>query len=158
LATAPIATEAKVAEIVMMAATAVITERSPYIVRTSFAVPQTIVPLADWAAANGIMKVVTVVSDYAPGIDIETNFKKQFEARGGRVVESLRVPLANPDFAPFLQRVAEAKPDALLAFVPAGVGPAFMRQFVERGLDKSGIRFIAEGSVTEDDILNQIGD
>jgi branched-chain amino acid transport system substrate-binding protein len=158
LATAPIATEAKVPEIVMMAATAVITERSPYIVRTSFAVPQTIVPLADWAAANGIKKVVTVVSDYAPGIDIETNFRKQFEARGGRVIEALRVPLANPDFAPFLQRVAEAKPDALLAFVPAGVGPAFMRQFVERGLDKSGIRFIAEGSVTEDDILNQIGD
>jgi branched-chain amino acid transport system substrate-binding protein len=33
-----------------------------------------------------------------------------------------------------------------------------MRQFVERGLDKSGIRFIAEGSLTEDDIVNQIGD
>ncbi len=74
------------------------------------------------------------------------------------MIESLRVPLANPDFAPFLQRVAEARPDALLGFVPAGVGPAFMRQFVERGLDKSGIKFIAEGSVTEDDIVNQIGD
>jgi branched-chain amino acid transport system substrate-binding protein len=158
LATAPIATEAKVPEIVMMAATAVITERSPYIVRTSFAVPQTIVPLADWAAAKGIKKVVTVVSDYAPGIDIETNFKREFEARGGKVIEALRVPLANPDFAPFLQRVTEARPDALLAFVPAGIGPAFMRQFVERGLDKSGIRFIAEGSVTEDDVVNQIGD
>jgi branched-chain amino acid transport system substrate-binding protein len=158
LATAPIATEAKIPEIVMMAATSIITERSPYIVRTSFSVPQTVVPLAEWAAANGIRKVVTVVSDFAPGIDVETTFKRRFEALGGRVVESLRVPLANPDFAPFLQRVAEARPDALLGFVPAGVGPAFMRQFVERGLDKSGIKFIAEGSVTEDDIVNQIGD
>jgi branched-chain amino acid transport system substrate-binding protein len=158
LATAPIATEAKVPQVVMMAATSVITERSPYIVRTSFSVPQTTVPLANWAAENGIRKVVTVVSDFAPGIDVETAFKRRFEALGGQVVASLRVPLANPDFAPFLQRVAEAKPDALLAFVPAGVGPAFMRQFVERGLDKSGIKFIAEGSVTEDDILNQIGD
>jgi branched-chain amino acid transport system substrate-binding protein len=158
LATAPIATEAKVPEIVMMAATSVITERSPYIVRTSFSVPQTVVPLAEWAVANGIRKVVTVVSDYAPGIDVETAFKRRFEALGGQVIESLRVPLANPDFAPFLQRVAEARPDALLGFVPAGVGPAFMRQFVERGLDKSGIKFIAEGSVTEDDIVNQIGD
>jgi branched-chain amino acid transport system substrate-binding protein len=158
LAVAPIATEAKVPEIVMMAATSVITERSPYIVRASFSVPQTILPLADWAVANGIKKVVTVVSDFAPGIDIETNFKRRFEALGGQVTASLRVPLANPDFAPFLQRVAEAKPDALLAFVPAGAGTAFMRQFVERGLDKSGIRFIAEGSVTEDDIVNQIGD
>jgi branched-chain amino acid transport system substrate-binding protein len=158
LATAPIATEAKIPQIVMMAATSVITERSPYIVRTSFSVPQTTVPLANWAAANGIKKVVTVVSDYAPGIDVETAFKQRFEAAGGQVIESLRVPLASPDFAPALQRVADAKPDALMAFVPAGVGPIFVRQFVERGLDKSGIKFIAEGSLTEDDIVNQIGD
>jgi len=158
LATAPIATEATIPQIVMMAATSVITERSPYIVRTSFSVPQTTVPLANWAAENGIKSIVSVVSDYAPGIDVETAFKQRFEANGGKVVASLRVPLANPDFSPFLQRVAEIKPDALLAFVPAGVGPAFMRQFVERGLDRSGIKFIAEGSVTEDDIVNQIGD
>jgi branched-chain amino acid transport system substrate-binding protein len=158
LATAPLATEAKIPQVVMMAATSVITERSPYIVRTSFSVPQTTVPLANWAAENGIKRVVTVVSDYAPGIDVETAFKQRFEAVGGQVIASLRVPLANPDFAPFLQRVVEAKPDALLGFVPAGIGPAFMRQFVERGLDKSGIRFIAEGSLTEDDIVNQIGD
>lgn len=158
LATAPVATEAKVPEIVMMAATSIITERSPYVVRTSFSVPQTVEPLAAWAARNGIKKVVTVVSDYAPGIDVETAFKRRFEADGGKVIESIRVPLANPDFAPFLQRVSEAKPDAILGFVPAGVGPIFMRQFVERGLDKSGIKFIAEGSLTEDDIINQIGD
>jgi len=158
LATAPVATEAKVPQVVMMAATSVITERSPYIVRTSFSVPQTTVPLATWAAENGIKTVVSVVSDYAPGIDVETAFKQRFEAVGGKVVAALRVPLANPDFAPFFQRVAEAKPNALLGFVPAGVGPAFMRQFVERGLDKSGIKFIAEGSLTEDDIVNQIGD
>jgi len=158
LATAPIATEAKVAQIVMMAATSVVTERSPYIVRTSFSVPQTTVPLANWAAQNGIRKVVSVVSDYAPGIDVETTFKQRFEAIGGQVVLSLRVPLASPDFAPFLQHVADIKPDALLGFVPAGFGPTFMRQFVERGLDKSGIKFIAEGSLTEDDIVNQIGD
>jgi branched-chain amino acid transport system substrate-binding protein len=122
LAVAPIATEAKIPEIVMMAATSVITERSPYIVRASFSVPQVILPLADWAVANGIKKVMTVVSDFAPGIDIETNFKRRFEALGGQVT-ALRVPLANPDFAPFLQRVAEAKPDALLVFVPAARGP-----------------------------------
>ena len=158
MATAPIATEAKIPEVVMMAATSVITERSPYIVRTSFSVPQTTVPLANWAAANGIKTVVTVVSDYAPGIDVETAFKQRFEAAGGKVIESLRVPLSSNDFAPALQRVADAKPDALMGFVPAGVGPIFIRQFVERGLDKSGIKFIAEGSLTEDDIVNQIGD
>src|SRR5882757_6317719 len=157
LATAPIATEAKIPQIVMMAATSVITERSPYIVRTSFSVPQTTVPLATWAAENGIKTVVTVVADYAPGIDVETAFKQRFEAAGGKVIESLRVPLASPDFAPALQRVTDAKPDAILGFVPAGLGPVFVRLFVERGLDKSGIKFIAEGSLTEDNIVNEIG-
>jgi branched-chain amino acid transport system substrate-binding protein len=121
-------------------------------------VPQTTVPLASWAAANGIKTVVTVVSDYAPGIDVETAFKRQFEAKGGKVLESLRVPLSSNDFAPALQRVADAKPDAIMVFVPAGIGPILIRQYVERGLDKSGIRFIAEGSLTEDDVVNNIGD
>ena len=158
MATAPIATEAKIPEVIMNAATSVITERSPYIVRVSFSVPQTVVPLATWASKNGIKKVITVVSDYAPGIDVETAFKNSFQAAGGTVVDSLRVPLSSNDFAPALQRVADAKPDAIMAFVPAGLGPIFIRQFVERGLDKSGMKFIAEGSVTEDDVVNQIGD
>lgn len=158
IATAAIANEAKIPQVVMLAATSVVTERSPYIVRTSFSVPQTVVPLADWAAANGIKTVVTLVSDYAPGVDVETAFKQRFEAKGGKVIESLRVPLSSNDFAPALQRVADGKPDALMAFVPAGVGTIFIRQMVERGLNKSGMKVIAEGSLTEDDIVNQIGD
>ena len=88
---------------------------------------------------------------------MEKAFSETFTKAGGQV-ENLRVPLANPDFSPFLQKVADAKPDALLAFVPSGVGAQFMKQFVERGLDKSGIRFLAEGSVTDDDLLNGLGD
>jgi len=157
LATAPLATQAKVPEVVMAAATSIITEQSPYIVRTSFTAAQVIVPLAQWTLKQGIKHVVTIVSDYAPGVDIEKAFSETF-ANGGGKVENVRVPLANPDFSPFLQKLADAKPDALLAFVPSGVGAQFMKQFVERGLDKSGIRFLAEGSVTDDDLLNGMGD
>jgi branched-chain amino acid transport system substrate-binding protein len=157
LATAPLATQGKVPEVVMAAATSMITEQSPYILRTSFTAAQVIVPLAEWAARNGIKHVVTIVSDYGPGVDVEKSFSETFAKAGGQV-ENLRVPLANPDFSPFLQKLADAKPDALLAFVPSGVGAQFMKQFVERGLDKSGIRFLAEGSVTDDDLLNDLGD
>ena len=157
LATAPLATQAKVPEVVMAAATSIIPEQSPYIVRSSFTAAQVTVPLAEWAAKEGLKRVVTIVSDYGPGIDVEKAFTETFTKAGGQV-ENLRVPLANPDFSPFLQKVADAKPDALLAFVPSGVGAQFMKQFVERGLDKSGIRFLAEGSVTDDDLLNNIGD
>jgi branched-chain amino acid transport system substrate-binding protein len=158
LATAPVATQAKVPMIVMAAATSMITDQSPFIVRAGFTLPQITMPMAQWAAKNDIRKVVTLVTDYGPGIDAETQFKKTFTGAGGTVSAELRVPLKNPDFAPFLQRVRDASPDAVFVFVPSGVGAIFMKQFAERGLDKSGIRLIATGDVTDDDILNDMGD
>jgi branched-chain amino acid transport system substrate-binding protein len=158
LATAPIATQSKTPLVVMAAATSSITQASPYIVRTSFTLPQVAVGIADWAPKNGIKKVVTLVTDYGPGIDAEKFFKERLQLNGGQVVESLRVPLRNPDFAPFLQKVRDAKPDALFTFVPSGAGAALMKQFAERGLDKAGIRLIGTGDVTDDDILNSMGD
>ena len=158
LAAAPIATQSKTPLVVMAAATSSITEASPYIVRTSFTVPQAAVALADWAPRNGIKKVVTLVSDYGPGIDAEKFFRDRLTFNGGQVVEALRVPLRNPDFAPFLQKVRDAKPDALFVFVPSGAGAAVMKQFLERGLDKAGIKLIGTGDVTDDDQLNDMGD
>jgi branched-chain amino acid transport system substrate-binding protein len=158
LAAAPLATEAKVPQIVMAAGTSFITERSPYIVRTSFTLPQSSVPMGEWAAKNGIKRVVTMVSDYAPGADAQASFKAAFTKAGGQIVEEIKFPLANPDFAPFLQRAADAKPDAVFIFVPSGQGGTFLRQFVERGLDKAGIKIIGPGDVTDDDLLNGMGD
>ncbi len=158
LATAPIATQSKTPQVVMAAATSSITQASPYIVRTSFTLPQVSVALADWAPRNKIKKVVTLVSDYGPGIDAEKFFKERLTFNGGQVTESLRVPLRNPDFAPFLQKVRDANPDALFVFVPSGAGAAVMKQFIERGMDKAGIKLIATGDVTDDDKLNDMGD
>ena len=158
LAVAPLSVEAKIPQIVMAAATSVVTERSPYIVRSSFAQAQPVVIIADWAHKNGIKKVVTVVSDFAPGYDSETFFKDAFTKAGGQVIESIRVPLQNPDFAPFLQRAADVSPDGLFVFVPAGQAGALIRQFVQRGLDKSGVRLFGAGDITDDDLLNGMGD
>lgn len=158
MATAPIATQSKTPQVVMAAATSSITEASPYIVRTSFTLPQVSVALADWAPKNGIKRVVSLVSDYGPGIDAEKFFNARMALNGGTVVEALRVPLRNPDFAPFLQKVRDAKPDALFVFVPSGAGAAVMKQFLERGMDKAGIKLIATGDVTDDDQLNDMGD
>jgi branched-chain amino acid transport system substrate-binding protein len=158
LATAPIATQSRTPMVVMAAATSSITQASPYIVRSSFTLPQVSVALADWAPKNGIKKVVTLVSDYGPGIDAEKFFKDRLTFNGGQVTDALRVPLRNPDFAPFLQKVRDNKPDALFVFVPSGAGAAVMKQFLERGLDKAGIRLIGTGDVTDDDQLNDMGD
>ncbi|HKM87321.1 MAG TPA: ABC transporter substrate-binding protein [Xanthobacteraceae bacterium] len=158
LAVAPLATESKTPEIVTAAGTSIITEKSPYIARTSFTLAQSCVPMADWAAQNGIKKVVTMISDYGPGIDAEKSFTAEFKKRGGDVIEAIRFPLANPDFAPFLQRAADQKPDAIFVFVPSGQGGTFVKQFVERGLDKAGIKIIGPGDVMDDDLINGMGD
>lgn len=158
LSAAPIASQAKVPMIVMAAATSIITEKSPFIVRTAQVMPQVAGAMGTWTSTQPIKTVVTLVTDYGPGIDAETWFNKQFTAGGGKVLASLRVPLANPDFAPFLQRVKDEKPDAVFVFTPSGAGAIFMKQFVERGLDKSGIRLIALGDVTDDDQLQGMGD
>jgi len=157
-ATAPIATQSKTPMVVMAAATSSITQASPYIVRTSFTLAQAAVAMGDWAPKNGIKKVVTLVSDYGPGIDAEKYFIERLLLNGGQVAESLRVPLRNPDFAPFLQKVRDLKPDALFVFVPSGAGAAVMKQFLERGMDKAGIKLIGTGDVTDDDQLNDMGD
>jgi len=157
-AVSPLATEAKIPQIVMVAGTSSITERSPYVVRTSFTLAQSAVIMADWALKNGVKNVVSMVSDFAPGIDAENFFKGEFLKGGGKIAEFIRVPLANPDFAPFLQRARDDKPDAVYIFVPAGQGASFVRQFLERGLDKAGIRIIGPGDVTDDDVLNGMGD
>ncbi len=158
LATAPIATQSKTPMVVMAAATSSITEASPFIVRTSFTLPQCAVAMGDWAPKNGLKRVVTLVSDYGPGIDAERYFKERMQLNSAQVIGSLRVPLRNPDFAPFLQKVRDLKPDALFVFVPSGAGAAVMKQFLERGMDKAGIKLIGTGDLTDDDQLNDMGE
>ena len=159
LAAAPVATEAKKPMIVMNAASSVVTTRSPYIVRVSMTLPQVSAPMATWASKNGIKKVYTLVTDYAPGIDSEVAFKTAFTALGGQVVDSVRVPLRNPDYAPYVQRIKDAKPEAIFIFVPAGQDSiGFMKAFEERGLAQAGIKLIATGDLTDDYVLNALGD
>jgi len=159
LAVAPLATEAKKPMIIMNAATSVITTKSPYIARVSMTLPQITQPMAQWAAKNRIKKVYTVVSDYGPGLDAEAAFAKAFQAAGGEMVGSVHIPLRNPEFAPFIQRVKDAKPEAIFLFLPAGEqGIAFMKGYKERGLAEAGIKLIATGDITDDGVLEAMGE
>ena len=159
LAVAPIAEQAKKPMIVMNAATSIITSKSDYIARVSMTLPQISAPMASWAIKNNIKRVVTLVADYGPGIDAETAFKNTLVAGGGQIVESIRVPLRNPEFAPFIQRIKDAKPEAVFVFVPAGEqGVAFMKGYRERGLAEAGIKVIATGDLTDDHVLPAMGD
>jgi branched-chain amino acid transport system substrate-binding protein len=158
-AVAPVATEAKKAMVVMNAATSAITTKSNYIVRTSMTLPQNTAPIANWAAKNGIKNVFTLVADYGPGQDAEGQFKKTFTAAGGSIVGDVRVPVSNPDYGPFLQKIKDVKPDAVFLFLPPGAGTvAFMKGFSERGLAQAGIKLISTGDLPDEEILEAIGE
>ncbi|RTL49119.1 MAG: ABC transporter substrate-binding protein [Rhodocyclaceae bacterium] len=159
LAVAPVATEAKKPMVIMNAATSVITTKSPYIVRTSHTLPQLTAPIASWALKNNIKKVYTLVADYGPGIDSEKQFQKTFTAGGGQITGEVRVPLKNPDFSPFLQKIKDAKPEAVFLFLPPGeLTIGFLKGYQERELAKAGIKIIATGDLTDDDTIEALGD
>ena len=159
MAVAPVVSEAKVPMVISNAATSSITTKSPYITRVSMTIPQIAEPLAQWALKNGIKQVYTVVADYGPGIDAETQFTKTFKAGGGEIVGSVRTPLQSPDFSAATQRVKDVKPQAVFVFLPAGQqGISFMKSFNERGLGEAGIKLIATGDITDDHVLEAMGD
>jgi branched-chain amino acid transport system substrate-binding protein len=159
LAVAPVATQAKKPMVIMNAATSIITTKSPYIVRVSHTMPQNSQPMALWAAKNGIKRVYTLVSDFGPGIDTEGAFIKAFKASGGEILASIRTPLQNPDFAPFIQRVKDARPEAVFIFLPPGSQTiAFIKAYEERGLRQAGIKLIGTGDLTDDGVLHAMGD
>ncbi|MFY7962837.1 MAG: ABC transporter substrate-binding protein [Elsteraceae bacterium] len=159
IAIGPVATEAKIPVIVMNAASSVVTTRSPFIARVSFTVAQVSAPMALWALKNGIKEVSTIVSDYSSGVDAEKAFATAFTAGGGKIANSLRAPLNNPDFAAYVQRLKDERPQAVFIFFPSGPQPtAFMKAFKERGLDAAGITLIGTGEATDDSFLQAQGD
>ena len=159
LAVAPIVTEARVPTIIMNAATSIITTKSPYFARVSLTLPQVTEPMAQWAYKNGYRKVYTLVADYGPGHDAENAFKKVFTKLGGQVVGEARVPLKNPEFGPYVQRIKDSKPQAMFVFVTPGEMPvALIKSYRERGLAKAGIRLLSTGDVMDDGVQDALGD
>ncbi|MBO0759303.1 MAG: ABC transporter substrate-binding protein, partial [Bradyrhizobiaceae bacterium] len=152
LAIASLVTEAKIPTVVMVSGASITVNRSPYMVRTSFTLGQSSTVMADWVVQNGAHRIVTIVNDWAPGLESEGTFKDHVAKSTAQVVDSLRMPLANPDFAPFLQRARDLQPDTLFVF-PANQSAIFAKQFLERGMDKSGIRLVGTGDLTDDDEL-----
>ncbi|MCR6670187.1 ABC transporter substrate-binding protein [Devosia ginsengisoli] len=159
LGAAEIATEAQKLMVVMNAATSVITEQSPYIVRTSVTIPQVNYAFGTWAYEQGVREAYTLVADYGPGIDAETSFAKGFTEAGGTIVGADRTPVANPDFSAYVQRVADADPEAVYIFVPGGAQPAAIgKALVDRGLSPPDIKVLGQGELTHPEALESMGE
>ena len=158
LAVAPLTQEAKLPFFIMNAGASVIVTRSPYIARFSFTLWQSSYPLGAWASRK-YRTAYIAVSDFAPGHDSEAAFEKAFVEGGGRIVGKVRMPVANPDFVPYMQRVKDAKPDVLFSFIPAGrQATQIMKAYGDLGLDKAGVKFIGPGDITTDEELQNMGD
>lgn len=159
LAVAPLLEESKTPMIVFNAATSVIVEKSPYIVRTSFTMWQNTVPAAKVAKAKGAKKVVIAVTDYGPGIDAEAAFKKTFEAEGGTIVEAIRMPINTTDFSPIMQRIKNSGADTIFTFLPAGPPTvSFVKSYIDNGLKSANVGLISLGDVLSETDLPSMGD
>ncbi|TIO75754.1 MAG: ABC transporter substrate-binding protein [Mesorhizobium sp.] len=159
MAVTPLLEQANVPMVIMNAATSAIVSKSPLVVRTSFTLWQTSVPMAKVAAQRGIKKVITAVSDYGPGVDAETAFATTFKADGGQIVESIRMPLSTTDFSPIMQRVKDSGAEAVFAFLPSGPTTlGFLKSYNENGLKQAGIQFLAPGDLTQESDLPALGD
>jgi branched-chain amino acid transport system substrate-binding protein len=159
LAATPVAQQSKTPMVILNAAGSVIPSKSDYVTRVSMTIAQNSAPMASWALKNGIRKVVTLVADFNPGIDAENAFKSRFVAGGGQVIQTIRVPLRSPELAPYIQRLKDAKPDAVFLWVPSGEHTiSFMKNYRERGLAAAGIKIIATGDLTDEQVLPAMGD
>ncbi|MBU6430639.1 MAG: ABC transporter substrate-binding protein, partial [Cyanobacteria bacterium REEB65] len=158
-AVAPLATEAKVPTIIMNAATSSTLRLSPYLVRVSFTLWQEAYPFGKWVAGQHYKTAYTAVTDYAPGHDTEAAFTKSFTEAGGKMVGQVRMPLKNPDYIPFLQRIKDEKPDAMLIFVPGSKdATAVMKAYTELGFGQTGIHLVATQDIVPDSELPNMGD
>lgn len=158
LAVAPLIQQSQTPAVIFNAATSAITEKSEYFIRTSYTLWQVTVPIAQWAAKQGMKKVVTAVTDYGPGIDAEAAFKSEFTKQGGTVVESIRMPIATTDFGPFVQRIKASGAQAVYTFLPGGPpNLGFVKAYNENGLAKAGVQFLGTAETDEFD-LQKFGD
>ena len=160
LGAAGVSAEAKKLMVDMNAATSIVTEKSPYIVRVSLTLPQIGETMGTWAATKGkIKKAYTMVTDFGPGIDAETAFQKAFKAAGGEIIGSVRMPIANPDFSAFVQRAKDINPEAIFVFVPGGAQPAALgKAFAERQIDPKKIKILSTGEPVDETAIKSLGD
>jgi branched-chain amino acid transport system substrate-binding protein len=160
LAAAPLVTEAKVPAIITGAATSgIVGEKSPYYLRTFFAIPQVVTPMAQYAYKSGVRKLFVVVADYGPGQDAEAIMGKSFPALGGTVVGNLRISLRSPEFSSQMQRIKDAAPDAVFVFLPVGeLTVQFLKAYSDSGLKNTQIKLLGTGDLTDELLLENAGD
>lgn len=159
MAIAPVLSQARVPCIILNASASQIPSKSDYIARISFTVAQVSAPMGTWAAGQGIKTAMTVVADYSSGVDAENAFKSTFEAGGGKVTDTLRVPMNNPDFSAYVQRIRDEAPEAVFFFFPSGDLPNnFLKAAHERGLAAAGIRLLATGEAMDDSYMQAAGE
>jgi branched-chain amino acid transport system substrate-binding protein len=159
LAAADVSAEAKKFMVVMNAATAIVTTKSPYMVRVSFTIPQLNQTLATWACEHGLKNAYIMVTDYGPGLDAEAAFEKGFKQAGGKIVGSVHMAVQSPDFSAYVQRAKDLSPQGIFIMIPGGAQPgAFGKALAERDIDPQKIEILGQAEITDENALASIGD
>src|ERR1700733_13075087 len=133
-AIADISTQAKKPFFAINVGTSNSLEKAPYSVRFGFTISQITGPLGKWAAQAGMKTGFLMYQDYGPGVEGGGEFRKSFEANGGTILGEVKVPVTNQDYAAYVQRVHDAKPQVLYAFFNYLGGSAMLKAASSAGV------------------------
>ena len=120
-------------------------ECNPNFFVTSYQNDQVFAVSGKHAQDSGIKKVLLMAPNYQAGKDALAGFKAFFR---GEIADEVYVPLNQLDFSAELAKIAAAKPDAIYAFLPGGMGVNFVKQFRQAGL-ADHITFLSAFTVDE---------
>jgi branched-chain amino acid transport system substrate-binding protein len=134
-------------------------DKFPNMSRYSFTIYELGQVMGKYAAAHGIKTAYSIYFNIQSGIDANNGFSETFTAGGGKMLGADALPMAGKEFTAFLQRVKDAKPDAIWLWMPATFGaPQFLQTFHNMGLDKMGVKILATGDLVEENNLKTEGD
>ena len=117
---------------------------SPDIFVTSFPNDGPHAAMGKVAQDRGYKRVFLLAPNYQAGRDATAGFKRFYK---GEVVDEVYVPLATLDFQAEIAKIAAAKPDAVFAFMPGGLGVNLVKQYRQAGLAR--IPFLSAFTVDE---------
>ena len=107
-----------------------------------------------FAQSKGFKNAYLIAPNYPAGKDSLTGFKRTYK---GQIVSEQYVKLNQLDYSAELAQIRAARPEALYAFLPGGMGINFIKQFVASGLSNE-VQLIVPGFVSDQDVVRAVGD
>lgn len=126
----------------------------PNLFTVSWQNDQTHEAMGKYLQEKGVKRLYLMAPNYQAGKDALAGVKRYFK---GKIVGEVYTPINQPDYAAELTQLRAAKPEAVFAFYPGGMGINFVKQYAQMGL-KDEIPFYAPAFTVDHTLLPAQGE